>query len=269
MDLTALLSSAGLVDFAALPAENLPLLGGKRLPQGMKSVIVCLFPYFTGFYPGRNISLYALSADYHTLAGGMLKEAAAQMAVQRPHARLTTFVDASPIDEVAAAHRAGLGDRGQNGLLITPRWGQFVFIGCILTDLGCDELGLSARQPPRLCDRCDRCVAACPTGALSPGGFERTRCRSEITQKKGDLTEWESNQVAAGGLVWGCDHCLLACPHNQAPEVTPIPAFKQRVLPVLTGADIDNIDDRAYLWRGRTPLRRNLGLISKGPTSPL
>lgn len=262
VDTAALLAAAGLLDFAALPAQAIPLLLGKTLPGGMRSGIICLFPYFSGFYPGRNLSLYALPRDYHSVAKGMLNTAAEKLAAHYPGTSFRTFVDASPIDEVAAAHKAGLGDRGLNGLLIAPGWGQFVFIGCILTDLTVDAISLPARQSPALCDRCGRCVAACPTGALSRDGFDPARCRSDITQKKGELTRWEAEQVALGGFAWGCDHCLLSCSHNRQPDKTPIEAFRRDILPVLTDEAIDQIDDRAYLWRGRETLRRNLRIIA-------
>lgn len=55
-----------------------------------------------------------------------------------------------------AAARAGLGVVGDNGLLIHPLYGSYVFIGELVTDLPLKGVG----QEPEGCLHCGRCAAA-------------------------------------------------------------------------------------------------------------
>lgn len=263
MNIEHAFSSVGIHDFAAIPADMLPLLSGKKIPADIKSAIVSVFPYYTGAYPERNISLYAVGTDYHHVVGNMLKALCSELLKLFPDARFMPYVDSSPIDEVLAAGRAGLGDVGDNGLLITESWGQLVFIGCVLTTVEADKLKLPQKQSPALCLHCGACTSACPTGALAHDGFSRLKCRSELTQKKSPISDSEAEQIALGGFVWGCDICLLSCPYNKSPAITYIDAFKSNLLPRLTPESIVSESNRAYYWRGKELLLRNIELTTR------
>ena len=72
-----------------------------------------------------------------------------------------------------AAQACGLGETGMSGHLIVPGLGPFVRLAFIVTDapLECD--------PPftrKLCDRCGKCVAACPGKAISEAGTDSWQC---------------------------------------------------------------------------------------------
>ncbi len=268
MDFTTILSqklaeycidSWGICAFDAL-SRRLPCRAAARLPEGAKSVLVLLFPYYTGPHPRRNLSYYTLGPDYHRVAGDILGDISSHLAGQLPPYAFVPFIDSSPIPEVEAAVRAGLGRRGQNGLLLTPKYGSFVFIGEIVTDLDLSPTGI----PGGDCSGCGLCVAACPAGALGSGGPNRERCLSHITQKKGELAPGQAELVRQGGLIWGCDRCALVCPYNRQPAATPIAAFAQDVVAV---ADADNLDflveTRACGWRGKAVLERNLRLLEQ------
>ena len=114
------------------------------------------------------------------------------------------------------------------------------------------------------CINCGQCVQVCPTGALTKDGLTPSLCLSHITQKKGALSEQEALALRAGGLAWGCDRCLLACPHNYEPKKTPIEAFLSDTEPVLTAENLSRLmHNRAFAWRGRAVLERNLALLQK------
>lgn len=267
MDIGAVLTRAGFAGFGLLPAHELPLIAGKALPKGANTAIIGLFPYYAGDFKGRNVALYAVGPDYHSVIKARLNTAAAELAATHKSARFWPFVDASPVDEVGAAAMAGLGQIGRNGMLIAPKWGQLTFIGCLLTSIKPEEIGarpaLNAALPQYPCEGCGRCLVACPTKALGERGVDVSLCRSAISQKKGALTDWEAAQIAAGGLVWGCDRCLLSCPYNSALPPSPIDEFHTALIPVLRAEDIDALSERAYFWRGKDVLRRNLSLITK------
>lgn len=221
--------------------------------------------------PRRNLSLYAVPKDYH----GYMKELEAavlpRLREAYPDLTFALFADHSPIMEVDAAARAGLGVLGMNGLLLTPEYGSFVFIGELITDADYtlvtgEPIPDFPADPPR-CEGCGLCVKACPAGCRAG---DRSGCLSALTQKKGELTPEEADAIIKGGLVWGCDACQLACPHNRAViedgRDTPVPYFRKDRLIRADAEALAAMDDaafkaRAYSWRGRAVIERNIRLF--------
>lgn len=222
-------------------------------------------------HPHRNLSLYAVPRDYH----GYIKELEATVlpSLQKtfPAFIFKLFSDHSPIYEVDAAARAGLGIMGTNGLLITPDYGSFVFIGEMVTDADYTavtghEIPDFPAEPPS-CERCGACRKACPVGCCDQ---DRAHCLSAITQKKGGLTPDEERAILHGGLAWGCDACQLSCPHNirviEKRQDTTIPYFVEGRKICLESQQLFSMTDeafalRAYAWRGREVISRNLALF--------
>jgi epoxyqueuosine reductase QueG len=231
----------------------------RRLPNEPKAVVVMLFPYYAGEYPERNVSRYAMADDYHGICAVYLKAFAKMLQSAHPGHEFAPFVDVSPIREVEAARLAGLGVIGRNGMLINEKYGSRVFIGEIVT-----TLDMPASQPTEGgCLECGKCEAACPGGAIQKDKpVNKERCLSHISQKKGALTETEQALLKKNGFVWGCDICADICPHNQNPKTTPIDAFKQNLLPILTHENLeDALKTKPFNWRGRDVLLRNLGIL--------
>ncbi len=227
-----------------------------RLPENAESVIVACFPYLLDEenYKNINISKYAVVADYHSVALGRLNSAVEKLKELYPHGEFTAFADNSPVPEVRAACMAGLGVRGLNSLLITEKYGSYVFIGEIVTNLKLDPDGYAEKN----CIGCKKCIEACPSGALSETGFEKSACLSEITQKKGELSEKEKQLMTECGCVWGCDICQDVCPMNKNAAATQIEEFILSPIPfVEEGCPLEN---RAYEWRGRKVIERNISL---------
>lgn len=233
----------------------------QRIPQDAASVLVCLFPYYTGEHKERNISRYAMVTDYHMIAGEYLKRFCEALQEVFPQNQFEPFTDNSPIREVSAAFHAGLGRRGKNGLILHPKYGSYVFIGEVVTDLV-----LQPDQPlnPGECIGCGKCQKVCPQRALrSDGNVCLERCRSHITQKKGELTDWEIGQIQDGGLIWGCDICNDVCPMNQEAKVlTPVPEFLESAVAVLDAQIAERLlKTRAYNYRGKKTILRNIQLL--------
>ena len=63
-----------------------------------------------------------------------------------------------------AAVACGLGEIGLNGLFLSPKFGSRQRFHMIITDAEIEETPLFAGQ---ICDKCGKCAAACPLGAVN------------------------------------------------------------------------------------------------------
>ncbi len=243
-----------------------PHLLTRLLPFSPQSVILFLVPYYTG--QGGNLSAYAVSRDYHHYMQGLFSRLS--ISLSDTGYTFCGFADHSPIDEREAAARAGLGVRGENGLLIHPRYGSFVFIGELFTDA---PLAVPSPRQIVRCEGCGACRRACPTGLLRG---ESEECLSAVTQQKTPLTEGQVALLRAQGSAWGCDACQLVCPHNRravesGSAVTPIRFFHEARISSLTQKSLAEMSEaefalRAYSFRGRAPLARNLAILEETDT---
>ena len=247
---------------------TLPRLLEKEEGFAPKSAILFLIPYFSGF--PKNLSAYAAAEDYHLFVKDLWERMSPRLSLLFPRYRFRMYADHSPIDERHAAVRAGLGVFGKNGLLLTPEFSSFQFIGEILTDAPAEVLGEYALFPLNGCENCGACLAACPTGVLRGEG---EGCLSAITQRKGTLTEEEIGLMRQVGTVWGCDECQRVCPYTlralkAGTLATPIPFFRGNRVEALNKETLALWDEeafrrRAFAWRGRKTIERNLALFDE------
>ena len=262
--LTALgAASVGFCDARQIP--RIHCRAEQRIPGGTRTLITALFGYYSGEHPERSICKYAIPDDYHTVVGDILRRASGLFAERFPGERFEPFCDVSPFLEVRAAQLSGLGVVGKNGLLISPVTGLYHFIGEIAT-----TMTLPLSEPiPGSCLGCDRCLEACPTGALKLRNHEL--CLSLITQRKGELTEQEQRLISASGIAWGCDVCMDVCPMRVC-SLTAIPQFLTGLDPVITSENAASLIKRkAWGYRGIKVILRNLALTegrASGERSP-
>lgn len=256
--LNGLFSLWGICPFDSVSQHIIRCRAESRLPSSPRSVIVVCFPYLLSdeSYKGLNVSRYAAVPDYHDVAAKLLDEAVEKLKKAYPENEFSAFADNSPIPEVEAACRAGIGVRGMNSLFISQKYGSFVFLGEIVSDLDipCDDSGIKS------CLKCGKCVSACPNKAIGESGVDRSLCLSDITQKKGELSEKEIKLIADSGCLWGCDICQTVCPMNRNASTTDIYEFISGAI-----AHIDestDIEGRAFAWRGRKTIERNINIFS-------
>jgi len=186
--------------------------------------------------PTRNsgtIARYACYNDYHDIIGERLKLLTAFVnGFDGANARSLWYVDTGPILERDFAERAGVGFIGKHTNLISRRLGNWVFLSEIITTL---EIEGDAPEKNR-CGSCTRCIAACPTRAITaPFQLDARRCISYLTiELKGAIpVEFRS---AIGDRIYGCDDCLAACPWNRFARAGEL--MKAHARPELASPDL-------------------------------
>ncbi len=228
------------------------------------SALMLLVPYFSG--ESENLSAYACSRDYHLYFEGLFDRIIPKLRELYSSYSFWGFADRSPIDEVHAAAMAGLGIIGENHLLITEKYSSFVFIGEIISDMPPENYGMELyTKEAGGCCSCGSCKKSCPRG-LSP-----SECLSALTQKKGELSQSERETLALHKTAWGCDICQNVCPYTREAVkrgsiITPIEYFHEsRIekidLDMLYGMSDEEFYRRAFSWRGRETIARNLQIL--------
>ena len=94
------------------------------------------------------------------------------------------------ISHKRVAEAAGLGKIGIHRNVIHPKFGNFILLGTILTDLEIEQASEPLDFNP--CLECKLCVAACPVGAISPEGeFSFAACYTHNYREfMGGFTDW-------------------------------------------------------------------------------
>lgn len=215
--------------------------------------------------PGLRRGILARSAwgqDYHTVLRGAIAKLEAFIRERVPNVRIESMVDTGVLSDRAVAERAGIGFSGKNCAIISPKWGSWIYLGEMITNIP-----FSPDEPvTEDCGECTKCLDACPTGALvGPGQLNAQRCISFLTQTKGFLEE--EFMVKIGNRLYGCDTCQIVCPKNRGrswnhrPELQPDPEIvKPLLLPLLDMSNREfkeRFGSSAAAWRGKKPIQRN------------
>ncbi|BAS27032.1 epoxyqueuosine reductase [Limnochorda pilosa] len=255
-----------------------------RWLEGARSVVAVALAYP---HPPRSapsdgsprglVARYACFEDYHPVIEEGLRKLMALLARRagRP-VRWRLLVDTGPAVDRAVAEKAGLGGVGKNGCLFVNGAGSWVVLGEAVTDVA-----LTPDEPVSLdCGTCNRCVEACPTGALEPYRVDPRLCISEATQLRGPLPG--ERRESLGRYVWGCDICQQVCPWNRdvdpegalldpLPQVGPNPSLLE-LLTLTRQGFRERFAHSALNWRDEKVLQRNaayaLGNLRRASTVP-
>jgi epoxyqueuosine reductase len=201
----------------------------KVLP-GAKTVVVFALNYFQGNVAYRaattaktgRVARYAWGEDYHDVILNKLHKI--DEFLRSFGGQQKCYVDTGPILERDYAAQAGIGWHGKSTMLINQRLGTWFFLADVFT-----TLKLLPDEPVReRCGTCERCITACPTGAITgPHQLDARRCISYLTiELKGAIPL--KLRPLIGDRIFGCDDCLDACPWNRFAKESRESAFSAR-----------------------------------------
>lgn len=160
-----------------------------------------------------NVAAYAQDYDYHLWFKDIINKLCTDLKSLFPQNEFIGFTDSSPVLERDLAYQAGLGWFGKNTCLIDRKRGSLFFIGEIYSTLSYPQTK-SPTAVPDHCGTCDRCIVACPTGAIEPQRFlNATKCISYWTIESKKVPPPELREQFSD-LFFGCDICQTVCPWN-------------------------------------------------------
>lgn len=231
-----------------------------------KTIISIAFPYFHEDQHDENngFSIYTKRFDYHKVVKGYLEKICKY--INDLGGEAIGLVDSNSLPERYIAYLAGVGFIGKNNMIITEKYGSYVFLGEIITDLKIqceDKRSFDHIKKYKECGNCSICIKECPTKSINNYRRNPNICLSYITQKK-DINIKEANLLK--GNIFGCDFCQLQCPYNEKIEVNILEEFKTLEYmneDIYNYANMDNkyfkekISRTSCGWRGKNVIRRN------------
>ncbi|WP_058952748.1 tRNA epoxyqueuosine(34) reductase QueG [Clostridium tyrobutyricum] len=224
-----------------------------------KTIISVAFPYLFNRNTKDNIgfSLYTRGQDYHKVVFKYLNKIC--LFIESMGGKAVPLVDSNMLPERYIAKLCGIGFLGKNNMLITKRYGSYVFLGEIITDLALGNSEILQSQ----CGDCSICLKACPTGAIRDKK-NSNKCMSYITQKKHIEDEWI---LKFRGNLFGCDICQNVCPYNRKVLFSNIKEFKPfEFMEDVNLSEILSMDNKIFRqkyaitscgWRGKNIIIRN------------
>ena len=109
-----------------------------------------------------------------------------------------------------AATRAGLGWIGRNCQLVTRKYGPWVRLGTVFTDM---ELSFGLPVERNYCGRCIKCVEACPAKALTGKSWYPELEREEILDVNA-CDCWKREHYFEYNEGHNCGICSSVCPYG-------------------------------------------------------
>lgn len=230
-----------------------------------KTILSIAFPYYhEGEDINNGFSIYTKRPDYHRVVMQYMDKICEFIISLGGKAK--GFVDSNTLPERYIAYLAGVGFIGRNNMIITKKYGSYVFLGEIITDLKIpceDKRTFDQIREYAQCGECMNCIKECPTKSINKHQINPNICLSYITQKK-EISNKEISLLE--GNVFGCDFCQLQCPYNQNVTCNVLSEFKTVEYmneDIYVYANMNNqyfkekIGKTSCGWRGKNVIKRN------------
>ena len=239
----------------------------RKLLHNAASVIIVLQNYFTPEQQHDSaapvISKYAYGTDYHKIVRKKTKKLLGFIQHELTPCNGRIFVDSAPVMERSLANRAGLGWIGKNSLLISKKYGSYIYIGGIITDIELDY----DQSVKDYCGSCTRCIDACPTHAIiRPRIIDSRKCISYLTIEYKGKTLPSNLKGQFSSRVFGCDICQDICPWNKNIPVHKEPGLKPNpVLLEMTKDEWFDLTEERYnhIFKGSALNRLNYDRLKR------
>ena len=109
------------------------------------------------------------------------------------------------------ATMSGLGSIGKSSMFLHKDYGANVRLGSVFTDC---EFDVSDIVPLDLCNGCDKCVKACPSGAIT-GNMWHEGCDREYMFDPEKCSNYMKNHFKHIGRGAVCGICMKVCPYGK------------------------------------------------------
>ena len=222
-----------------------------------KTIISIAFPYL---WVENNIengfSKYTKGFDYHRVVKKYLDRICDF--IKSNGGEAISFVDSNTLPERYIAYLSGVGFIGRNNMIITEKYGSYVFLGEIITDLELaddDVRRFENIKKYKECGKCTRCYKECPTKSININRINPNICSSYITQKK-ELSDVEIKLLK--NKVFGCD---ISIKFSKLEEFKPLEFMCNLSSDIYADMNNkffkDNISKTSCGWRGKNVIKRN------------
>ncbi len=169
------------------------------------------------------VARYAWGKDYHKVIRQKHRELIDRLKELAGHKlQAKSCVDIQPIPERFAATQAGLGFVGKHTGILNHKFGPWLFLSEIVTNLELEE-DLPSNGD---CGTCNHCQKVCPTGALDEDyKMDARLCIAYLTiEHKGVIPRELRPKIK--DWIFGCDECLQVCPFTSKTKETRWTEFK-------------------------------------------
>jgi epoxyqueuosine reductase QueG len=190
---------------------------GRKFPDAISFAVPMTAAIMAGIQSGPNREYADEYARVNDLINKVAGRLAAEIRGQGFQALdLAASVRSDPVNikgdfpHKTAATRAGLGWIGRHCQLITRKFGSWVRLGTVFTDMA-----LTGSSPVErgYCGTCTKCVEACPAGALQGGAWVAGMPREEILDVNA-CDRWKKENYYRFHKGHNCGICSAVCPYS-------------------------------------------------------
>lgn len=222
-------------EYAVISASSLHAPEGRRpgdlLPSAQAMILFVVEmdeDLFSGTQDEISFKVRVFLNKIRTVENGLLSALHAE-GFEATAVRSITLQDGTIKGALSLPHcaaEAGLGEVGDNRLLISPRYGSRLGLGAVVTSREIEETP-RPEATGNACNHCNKCISACPEQALSKGTLDIFKCRNVTGSVSGlmrpvvfrFISSGEhlpfSNRILnslASRRVNTCADCLVSCP---------------------------------------------------------